>query len=637
MTQTRAGRFLLACLFWLTAGASLLTAQEAPAPADPRAGGPSATAQPAPQPAAQNATTSTGADYAEWAAVASRAEATLQTGRATTFALQRTRAELVIWRDIFLAEQGVNAARIATVQSQIAALGPVPADGAPPEDPRVAERRAELEAQLAELRAPAIMAAEAYARANGMIGEIDSQLRARQTTQLLTRGISPLAPPAWIEAWNAITNRSVGLWKEVNTSLRSEIRRETLRKNWPSVLFFLALSGVILFRARRWIDMFEAEVVRLVPRANRILRLLFSTSAVLVPYLGLLALTWAFEASGMFGFRATQLINVVPTAGLLALAGHWLADQFMSRSYEAPPPFDFSDNRKAKGRRLIVQAGWVMAAVTIWQAFLATGDLVPHARAALSLPFDLALAFVLFRLGKLFSRTTGSVQEGEPDGTTFRRNMLRFAGRLTMLTATLAPILAIIGFSAAAAAILVPTVATLFVLAVVVRLQWLAHDLYSLVMRSEEASRDALIPVLVGILLLLVALPVLAVVWGARVEDLVEIWARFREGVAFGDTRISPSDLIALVVVFGVGYALTRLIQSTLRTTILPRTKLDPGGRMAVVAGVGYVGIFVAALAAISSAGLDLSNLAIVAGALSVGIGFGLQNIVSNFVSGSSC
>jgi small-conductance mechanosensitive channel len=179
-----------------------------------------------------------------------------------------------------------------------------------------------------------------------------------------------------------------------------------------------------------------------------------------------------------------------------------------------------------------------------------------------------------------------------------------------------------------------PMVSSLGLIGLLLALQNLVGAIYSVVIWSDERGRDALVPVLIGFFLSFVSAPFFALIWGARVADLTEVFTNLRDGFQIGDTRIAPSDYILLAVVFGFWFLVTRLLQGALKTTIMPKTSLDQGGQNAIVAGVGYVGIFLAALIGVTAAGIDLSGLAIVAGALSVGIGFGLQNIVSNFVAG---
>ncbi len=133
---------------------------------------------------------------------------------------------------------------------------------------------------------------------------------------------------------------------------------------------------------------------------------------------------------------------------------------------------------------------------------------------------------------------------------------------------------------------------------------------------------------LIGILLLL------GLAIGVEFSQYVELWLRFNEGLTLGDVNLTPASILNFGIIFGLGYFTTTIIKKIVKGTVLPKTKMDKGSQNAIVSGVGYVGYTLAAVVALSSIGFNLSSIAIVAGALSVGIGFGLQTIVSNFVSG---
>ncbi len=143
-----------------------------------------------------------------------------------------------------------------------------------------------------------------------------------------------------------------------------------------------------------------------------------------------------------------------------------------------------------------------------------------------------------------------------------------------------------------------------------------------------------LISIGVVVLLATVFIPLIALFWGARIADIQSVWRTLTDGVSIGEIQLSLDGVITLAIVFVVGILITRWLQRVLRLSVLPRTKMDHGAQNAIVTGFGYFGFTLAALVAASTAGLNLSNLTVVFGALSVGIGFGLQAIVSNFVSG---
>ncbi|MEB3418873.1 DUF3772 domain-containing protein [Salipiger marinus] len=572
-------------------------------------------------------------DYGAWDEVATRAEQVLGDNDATDSALEGLRQSVVDWRERFLSGQGINAPRIDTLQAQIDALGPVPAEGeTEPED--IATRRENLNAQLAELQAPGLRAQEAYTRADGIIRQIDTMIRTRQTDALLTLGPTPLNPQLWPAALEEVLSAGSSLFDEIRRDLASEVKLAEARESLPLILLLLALAGLLVIRGPRVMRGFGERLRASTRRGTGVWRFFVSLGGILVPLAGVMLLVAAVQTSDLPGTQGSELLQMLPAWTFLLLYIRWLAEQSFNRDPEvATVPLADRQRTEAWLYASVLAVLFVLRDVgeTLGELY----NFTTATMAVLDFPVLLLCALMLFRLGHILTLLREPQAEGEETPPpSLRQQVARLLGRAAMLLALAGPVMAAIGYNAVGDAMVYPAIQTLALLALVLVLQRFVNDVYTLVSGKRAEDSDSLVPVLAGFALMLLALPGLALIWGARTADLLEIWTRFREGFVLGDTRISPTSFLTMVAVFGVGFLATRLLQGGLRSSVLPRTRLDLGGQNAVVSGLGYVGIFIAAVIAITAAGIDLSSLAIVAGALSVGIGFGLQNIVSNFVSG---
>ena len=138
----------------------------------------------------------------------------------------------------------------------------------------------------------------------------------------------------------------------------------------------------------------------------------------------------------------------------------------------------------------------------------------------------------------------------------------------------------------------------------------------------------------VDVVIITLCLPLAAGIIGVEWVEIQDWVVQAFWGFNIGSVNISIANISIGVFVFLALLFGTRMVQRVLSEKILPKTRLDMSVRHSLIQLLGYLGLIISMMAGISAVGFDLTNLALIAGALSVGIGFGLQSIVSNFVSG---
>ena len=547
---------------------------------------------------------------------------------------------------------------LAAVRSQIEKLGPPPGKNDPAEAPALAAERARLAAQAAGLDGAIKSTELTWVRARQLIEKITVMRHSLFAKNLMERRPSPLLPAVWLD----LVSKSPGVGHRIGYLTDDWL-------HWASIkrvqLGLLLAATLILFVVLKYAiaRLTDRRRVRSEPppptffeRARSVawvapLRALPAIAACALLYGGLDTLDllfppWASSAAAIL--KAVVLYAAVSAlifAVLAPRAPHWrlvsLAD--------------------APTRRV---AGLLCAITAVYAADAALTEIsrvffVPLALSVVQ-TFVASTAFAALLIGLLLTPFTPQAAETAEGLDTVTPNAAvqpysRHAPLWLKLPLWLIALsilgLALLGYVALASFLAQQLVMT----GIVVVVSWLLYLAIRAVTRDTQQRRypvgemlevrfglDAprrnqlarLTEVALTFALIICALPFLMLQWGFSGADIRDWFKSLFFGMEIGQFRISLARILLGIVLFIVLLLATRLLQRWLREKALQQTRMDPGIVNSIDTVVGYVGVGLAALLAVSYAGLDITNLAIVAGALSVGIGFGLQSIVNNFVSG---
>ena len=587
-----------------------------------------------------NAHAQTTFDIDAFNALASRAEKAVYGGQTSNDTLEQLRMSLSSARSAALETQSLRTGRSKIISDQIDALGPIPED--PDSEAKdIAELRASLAKQLAVAKAPLIVAEEAFRRANGLISEIDKTIRERSASAFLKLGVSPLSPNTWGSTISDIKKYFGQVRSEVVQSLNNPSSKVIRSNNLPGIIFFAILGLALIFPATKWVSQnMSIANQRHDAKLKKVSYLAYSCLVFIAPLLGICFLIRSLEMLDIFGYRGEALTQAVMAMSVAVVSSYWLAHNLFKESGLTRELLGIASKRLVGAYSVTILMGVALGLYWLINNLIQTADLSETSIAVMEFPLILIGSYGLITFSqrvKMYRARLISEKRITPISDRLSSLVLM----LTLTTGLAGPISAAIGYSNIGSKLVFATILTLAVIFALFVIFTLIAFLFSeIIIRNqnkniqESTSKGSLFNVFLAFILACCAIPLLALIWGARVVDIQDVWLSLKDGIVLGDTRISISDFITFVIIFFIGYTLTRLLQSALRLSVLPNTKIDTGAQNALVTGVGYIGIFFSALIAITSMGLDLSSLAIVAGALSVGIGFGLQAIVSNFLSG---
>jgi small-conductance mechanosensitive channel len=531
---------------------------------------------------------------------------------------------------------------LAAAKDQVALLGPAPAAGQPPEPEQAALNRAGLNYLFGLLSAGQAAVHSANLRIDQLINTIQDIRRKNFTTSLLQPVPGIYSYQTWANLPDYVpsaTSRVRDLLVEWWDSVRDQ--NEVLLIGFEAILLWLVLTIAAwhgVHRLRRWAHDGEPPFWRRASSAAGVilLRILPVVAPIMFLY-GMIAETHALpeRVDWIFYSTAQSIIIIFAVNALVTTVfAPW------SSQWRLIPA---SDRAAARICGLILTLAIAYGVTTLIYVVTRIVQAPFALTVAVAFPSSLLLAAIIVAI--LLTPLDGQHQERMPSLRWL--TALRIPIWITVAAIVVCALGGYLALSRFLAQQLIVTGSILsFVYLLLLWVDGLMHGLgddsaaTGLWLKERaglEQRRRKQLVLPIGLVLkfavLVFSVPLILLQWGYRWPDIYDWYSQFF-GFQIGNTQVSFGVLLASIIVFGLAYAAARVFQGWLDAHVLKPAGISGGVRDSIRIGVGYVGIVIAALAAFSYAGFNLSNLAILAGAFSVGIGFGLQSVVNNFVSG---
>ncbi|GKS93301.1 DUF3772 domain-containing protein [Acidovorax sp. SUPP2825] len=552
---------------------------------------------------------------------------------------------------------------LADLDTRLAGLGPSPEKGAPADSPDVAQQRAGLAKQRAVVDADLKLARLIVVDADQRSADLVRQRRQQFQDALTARIDSPLGPTYWRALRNAWPSDTARL-----SMLAVEIRQALERAMEPArrATFLGSLAGALLLAVLgNWLA--KRVLVRVAPTrlpSGRLRRSLLAAVSVVVHVL-LIGLAAQLALSGVdvgdnLGDRLHSLGSTAVRLAIFASFAIGLGHALLSRRRSSWRLPSLSDDL---ARRLSPYPWWIaLVAITsglITEINTAVGaslaaEVTTQAMTALLVAL-IAIACLRHLHAPRTAAKDGAADGGsEPAEATAAPPRPLWVGLLVACAgfasvATL--VLVALGFVALASTLARQMVWSAIVFATAYLLYQLADDVCEAVLSSKGSfgrrlhsgmgidaglldQAAVLGSGVLRVVLFFYMVIALMAPFGTGPDEVFRRGSSLNNGLQVGNFALAPQALLTALAVVAAGFVAIRVLKRWLSDRYFPNTSLEPGMRSSIVSLLGYVGGVLVVAAALAALGISVERIAWVASALSVGIGFGLQAIVQNFISG---